>query len=422
MLRNIGQNATGYFFDIALKTISPDIEGTLSDLNSMAQKLNQNNINSCNAGAALAKGAADMIGGDMARTADTMGANVTGSFTDFFDAASNNNSNPSSVQSTLAAAKSADPTLFNDAGNNPVTPTGPFNVLYNALDASGGLIFGGSGLSPEQIDLMISLLGTTIIQPATNSNTAVGIYPIKPSISWDAFIGDQVAGGTQDTALCGGGTAPAATDASGNPINGTSVCMRTCALATGSAPGAEKCIYASDTDGLQLESFTGFSQMTRNSLINIEQAILSRTTLTDLNALGIINISSVPIYSMISTTMSLDAMGGSGSTYLTDQVIDVYADIISIEIAYRFIQSSLTDTDRLTKAFMAKADTHQKALLEPMMDTAKTVLAQASKRYAEVQRATAARVQDLNSTIKFAEILQKNMDGQMLASLKFSPK
>jgi conjugative transfer pilus assembly protein TraH len=420
MLRNIGQNATGYFFQIALKTMAPDIDATLTELNQMVQKINQNNINSCKAGEMVAQGAADLIGGSLAQTADKMGANVLGTSTDYADAQNTNSTSPSNVQSTLNAAKSSNPNLFNDAGGTPVIPTGPFNVLYNALSGNNTL-FGGNSMPPDEIDLMISLLGTTVITPSTDPTVAVGIVPIKPSITWDAFIGDQGPGAPPDTSMCGGGTAPGSTDANGNPINDTSVCMRVCSAATGSAPAGEKCIYASDTDGLQLQSFTGFSEMTKNSLNNIKMAIVNRTTLTDQNALALINMSSIPIYSLLSTTTTLDAMSGAGSTFLTDEAIDVYADVIATELAYRFVQHAMMTVDRLQKSFVVKVDKNQKALLSQTMNTAKQVLAEAQTRYAEEQRTTASRAANVNAAIQFAETLQKGMTGQLQASLKFHP-
>jgi conjugative transfer pilus assembly protein TraH len=46
-LRNIGTNAAGYAFKLSLKTIAPMIDGVIEDLNTLATKINQANINSC---------------------------------------------------------------------------------------------------------------------------------------------------------------------------------------------------------------------------------------------------------------------------------------------------------------------------------------------------------------------------------------
>ena len=55
-LRNIGTNAAGYAFKLGIKTIAPMIDGVMEDLNALATKINQANINSCET-------AATMLGG-----------------------------------------------------------------------------------------------------------------------------------------------------------------------------------------------------------------------------------------------------------------------------------------------------------------------------------------------------------------------
>ena len=61
MLRNIGNNAAGYAFMLALQTISPQIYTTLQNLQDKIQKINQLNINSCEAAQALVNGVAGAI-------------------------------------------------------------------------------------------------------------------------------------------------------------------------------------------------------------------------------------------------------------------------------------------------------------------------------------------------------------------------
>jgi len=49
MLRNIGNNAVGYAFNLALQTFAPQIYSTMQDLQKVIQKVNQASINSCHA-------------------------------------------------------------------------------------------------------------------------------------------------------------------------------------------------------------------------------------------------------------------------------------------------------------------------------------------------------------------------------------
>ena len=62
MLRNIGEVAIAQAFMLALKVISPQIADTMSELQSWAQKFNNMNINSCEAGQQLVGGALEYFG------------------------------------------------------------------------------------------------------------------------------------------------------------------------------------------------------------------------------------------------------------------------------------------------------------------------------------------------------------------------
>ena len=56
LLRNIGSNASGYAFNLALATVTPQIKSVLDDLSAKVQKMTNNNINSCEAAATLVGG------------------------------------------------------------------------------------------------------------------------------------------------------------------------------------------------------------------------------------------------------------------------------------------------------------------------------------------------------------------------------
>jgi conjugative transfer pilus assembly protein TraH len=49
LLRNIGSNASGYAFNLALATVTPQIKSVLDDLLAKVQKMTNQSINSCEA-------------------------------------------------------------------------------------------------------------------------------------------------------------------------------------------------------------------------------------------------------------------------------------------------------------------------------------------------------------------------------------
>lgn len=62
LLKNIGSNAIGFAFQLAIDVISPQIAGELKDLRSYIDKFNQFNMNSCSAAKALVGGALEVSG------------------------------------------------------------------------------------------------------------------------------------------------------------------------------------------------------------------------------------------------------------------------------------------------------------------------------------------------------------------------
>lgn len=76
MLKNIGSSALGYAFKLAIDTISPKIGGVLDQMNTFAADVNNMNINTCQAGMELVKGAAMLTGAQQStceRLADASG-------------------------------------------------------------------------------------------------------------------------------------------------------------------------------------------------------------------------------------------------------------------------------------------------------------------------------------------------------------
>ena len=56
LLQNIGANAVGYAFKLALHSISPDIDKLLTELQDQINKIDSMNINSCEAAQSLVNG------------------------------------------------------------------------------------------------------------------------------------------------------------------------------------------------------------------------------------------------------------------------------------------------------------------------------------------------------------------------------
>lgn len=66
--RNIGNNAVGLAFDLALQTLDPSIQKSIAELRDYVNKINSMNLSSCEAAKFAVGGAAGLIGGSMQKS------------------------------------------------------------------------------------------------------------------------------------------------------------------------------------------------------------------------------------------------------------------------------------------------------------------------------------------------------------------
>jgi conjugative transfer pilus assembly protein TraH len=165
LLQNIGSNAVGYAFKLALQSISPDIDKLLTELQDQMNKINAMNINSCEAAQALVNG----VVGEYDSSVQSGCANISqylGSVTDRADARSPAPPTPRGGQD---AANSADPNV-----RNATFVKG--NVIWLALNQVGGTI------SQQEKELIMSVIGTVILYPpADDGSGASRAMPSPPS-------------------------------------------------------------------------------------------------------------------------------------------------------------------------------------------------------------------------------------------------
>jgi conjugative transfer pilus assembly protein TraH len=166
LLRNIGANAIGYAFKLALQSISPDIDKLLTELQDQMNKINAMNINSCEAAQSLVNGIVGEYGQFGAeRLREHLP--ILGSVTDRVDGRLACATNAPSVVKT--AANSADPNV-----RNATFVKG--NVIWTALNQVGGTI------SRQEKELIMSVIGTVILYPPADDGSGAMPRYVEPSI------------------------------------------------------------------------------------------------------------------------------------------------------------------------------------------------------------------------------------------------
>lgn len=169
MMKNIGSNAVGLAFQVALSTISPKLSGLLQDMQDMANSINSSSINSCEA-------AANLVGAVLPKTDASQKAlcqNIgtgTGMFGDY--ASARQGCGTGGQRTPVLANARTDP-RFRD-----LLPDG--NIVWNALQK-----ISSTSMDTQLAEMIMSLTGTVIYPLASNDDAAVTATTKPPTIKAD---------------------------------------------------------------------------------------------------------------------------------------------------------------------------------------------------------------------------------------------
>jgi conjugative transfer pilus assembly protein TraH len=187
----IAANASGFAFKMALQTICPSCEATMKDLQQLAQRINNLNINSCDVAKGLMGTAASKFAKSSQAYCETIG-NSSGAFTDYAKA--------KAECSTGGKAAS----ILNSASREERNGgAGPRNMTWEILQANGAV----SAANLAENELLMSMVGTHIVRIATNGSIE-NVF-ISPLIDDSQTVETILKGGTnisvlacQDKILC----------------------------------------------------------------------------------------------------------------------------------------------------------------------------------------------------------------------------
>lgn len=181
LLRNIANNAIGYAFMMAVKSISPDLADLMQYLQDQISKINNLNINSCQA----AEGMVAAIGSTLTDKTQEKEGKVAGAslnlFSDVFESWD-------AWKDRAKAKQTRDAAISADARNKETFDPG--NVVWRAL-------LRVNGVDNDTRQLMMSMTGTIIIVPpgenesgSSTDQKAKWLYKPGAKITFRQFVGD----------------------------------------------------------------------------------------------------------------------------------------------------------------------------------------------------------------------------------------
>ncbi|WP_126448297.1 conjugal transfer protein TraH [Sulfuricystis multivorans] len=335
LLRNIGNVAIGAAFMMAVESVSPELAGILKSLQQFAQAANAMNINSCEAGQALANLAVDSVKGMMSKensAGRSEAARTTNIFTDALDAGTKFLNDLNAKKNAMMAMKNADPGMKDLLESK--------NVAWMALRKLN--------VSQDMIELMMSLTGTVILLDSTKTQSGRAEVIEKPAtISYAQLVGKP--------------------DQAATPVK-IYWCMDNDTSLNG-------CLSVDQVD----TTLYSFYYRVRKLLEDGRFAVLSRSNVnfSDNVDKAIYANSTTPLWKIVASS----AVNGSVATH-----DDLYAEVVAAQLAYAYIAEIARETNKGLASNKGSLDEQAVAATRKLMDNVKDLLTMSQNEYSVVLR------------------------------------
>lgn len=293
-LRNIGQNAAGLAFKVALQAMAPELNSQIQDIANTINEWNRHFGSSCQAAKALMDAGPNQFIKEKIQNA-RLWMTSTGASSDY--------SETEDAETNGSVAFSAVPDATNSGGKK--VESIDQNILWQILDS------GDMTMSDNEKMVMMSLLGTTVYV-RVNTGTADEIpiaLPYLPIINVHDLVGDATSSITLQLYSCG---------ADPDCLNPT--------------------IPPSPT-----QHEVGFANMVYTKAVGLRNAIVTRVA-PDINDLKLLTVTtSVPLYKII----QISAL--PSRAYLGDELLINYSMVVAQELATRYVEQVATDVEKLAR-------------------------------------------------------------------------
>lgn len=320
-LRNFGQAATGYFFELALRSMAPEIAVTLDAINDVAQKINSLTANSCQAARWAVGTASEKIMGE-GREASAGYVQAMGSAVDYFDGLLGNSTGADTYKNRYMQKYGKPQSALSSADVSQQCPPLDRNVLYWAM-ANSNIDF-----SDAEKNLVMSLVGPS------------GILTVETTADGDTATNEE-----------GYGDTVSIYDLVGQPDTATTINLLTCANA--------ECTKLTKLS----QPIQNFAYLAKRAMLELDNHIKTRTT-TSVASLSaqtqlVIRLSSVPLLRVVSLANTNGAL--SSTAYA---MYDDFAEYAGTEAMLNFVNHYMTAVNRSLATTTGKCDPESRAIAE----------------------------------------------------------
>lgn len=368
MLRNIGSNALGYSFNLAIQNLCPTCQNVMQALQATAQHANRLNIDSCEAAKGIVNAALpDAWDRGRQDAAKRFGADQN-IFEDITDAWMKVMDRPK-AEEALSEARRRSPALADKI------PSG--NLVWKALKKL-------NGIDDERRMILMSMLGTVILP----TGGSAGQDPVPRLLaSTDIDLRTLVGVG----------------DAGDNIQLPIWRCDKT---------GPDECLNPT-LGSIQSKSFRA---MVRDKMEKIAQNIANRNAYNEVDlteTLAFLNATDLPVYKILATTTS------AGNTAAAEGVIRRYQELIAAKYAQTYIEASIKALEEAINRQLVVADATQSAELEKLKVKLQRLGQETRQMMAMAHQQTHSTFQMFQEVRHMERALMGNLSQSLRASLTF---
>lgn len=379
LLKNIGANALGYAFDMALTTICPSCAQTLSKMETISRSLNNLNVNSCEAAQALVRRDSDYLNRQY-QTVAAVGGAITNMFTDVNAASNATKGDPLALTNTVNTLAAADPSLQEELPDGNVTLRALLKV---------------SGLTDDQRQLYLNFVGTYVYTRDTTTGELKDTFypPIKVRLA-DLIAPSTINAGVKASLhYC---------------LDEDGVNFETDPLQ------AKTCLTMAKKDDVVLAD-KGYQQLVYERLYDIVSRIRSNQEQTPENIV-FVGSTSIPVFKMSSVAAAMP------SEPVRDTMIRKYSDSVAAEMSYAYIDDKL---DVVEKALLAHKRTQQEVVKKKIDEMVATIRQRRASYGEELMLAleqSKYTVEVANELQAFERKLLNNIPANLSNALSFGGK
>jgi conjugative transfer pilus assembly protein TraH len=365
LAKAVANNAIGFAFDLALTVIDSQIAVTMQKIRDLANKVNEFNINSCEAAQKLV----DKVGSSI----DTVQEKICAS------AAANQGRFKDNIEARWKCANAGTRRSvldgIEDPGQKDSVPLLPLNYTWSVLTKSGNGLFADTEFRQLVMNMVGTILTSNVPKAGTPADSQGSIDVVAPAI------------GSLYTALLDG-------------TNGTPVAIMRCdntVLCLNLAPGT-----------VSVSATSAFRPRVRALLSSIVDKIRSDTPLSPAER-DVVAMSTIPIYKILAVSATANISGSALD-------LDALSEVVAINLVQGVVEQLLNGVSA-SVPFLKNADDQSAAQWRAQIEDTRTFLA---RKDSEISARVSAAQQFIDRAIRLESTLQNVLSPRVSAALNFS--